>query len=72
MENDGEHISQPQYQHLWRSSNTLLASWLDFYRNYNDPEFIVELNNSRPYLEASQHLQKLELRQAELMKELDE
>lgn len=52
------------YRKLWRSSNALLKSWLDFYRNYNDPSYTLDLNTSVPYLETSARLQELEQRQA--------
>ena len=42
----------------------MLNSWLDFYRNYNNPEFTMDLNNASRYLEVSQRLTELEQRQA--------
>jgi signal transduction histidine kinase len=57
-------VTQLDYQNLWQSSSKLLNRWLDFYRNYNDPQFVLDPNNSTPYLETSQHLRELERRQA--------
>ena len=56
--------TREQYQNLWQSSNNLLNRWLDFYRNYNDPAFQFDLNNSTPYREVSRGLKELEQRQA--------
>jgi signal transduction histidine kinase len=57
-------ITQLNYQKLWQSGSVLLAGWLEFYRNYNDPEFKADVDNPLPYLEASQRLKELEQRQA--------
>jgi signal transduction histidine kinase len=57
-------VTQLHYQKLLDSSEFLLAGWLEFYRNYNDPEFKVDLNNSAPYNDTSARLLELEQRQA--------
>ncbi|MBA6413761.1 HAMP domain-containing histidine kinase [Parahaliea sp. F7430] len=57
-------VTQHHYQKLWQSSNALLDDWLAFYRNYNDLEFKVDIDDPIPFLEANQRLKELEQRQA--------
>ena len=57
-------VTELQYQRLWQSGGELLDGWLAFYRNYNDPEFNLDVEDPLPYLEASQRLKELEQRQA--------
>jgi signal transduction histidine kinase len=56
--------TQMHYEKLWLSSSKLLDNWLGFYRNYNNPEFSLDLNNSQPYFDTRQRLLELEQRQA--------
>jgi len=57
-------VTQMDYQKLQKSSIVLLAGWLAFYRNYNDPTFKADMDDPLPYLETSQRLKELEQRQA--------
>ena len=57
-------VTQLHYQKLQDSGIALVAGWLAFYRNYNDPEFQADMDDPLPYLETSQHLKELEQRQA--------
>jgi signal transduction histidine kinase len=57
-------VTELNYELLWESSSNLLKSWLKFYRAYNKPDFEMDMNNSLPFLEASQRLKALEQRQA--------
>jgi signal transduction histidine kinase len=57
-------ITRMDYQKLSHSSIVLLAGWLAFYRNYNDPNYQADMNDPLPYLETSQRLKELEQRQA--------
>jgi len=57
-------VTELNYELLWKSSSHLLKLWLNFYRNYNNPEFNMDINDSLPFLEASQRLKELEERQA--------
>jgi signal transduction histidine kinase len=57
-------ITQLHYQRLWQSGTALLEGWLEFYRNYNDPQFKADVDDPLPYLEASQRLKELEQQQA--------
>ena len=57
-------VTALQYQRLWQSGGDLLDSWLAFYRNYNNPEFVLDVEDPLPYLEAIQRLKELEQRQA--------
>jgi signal transduction histidine kinase len=57
-------ITQLHYQKLWQSGTALLEGWLEFYRNYNDPEYKADVDDPLPYLEASQRLKELEQQQA--------
>lgn len=59
-------VTQPNYQQLWQSSSKLLNNWLEFYRNYNDPNFEIDVSDPGPYGETSNHLQELEQRQASI------
>jgi signal transduction histidine kinase len=52
------------YDQLRSSASALLDRWLSFYRNYNDPQFSLDVADPVPYLEASERLKELELRQA--------
>ncbi len=57
-------VTELNYEQLWESSSHLLKRWLNFYRNYNNPEFEMDMNDPLPFLEASQRLKELEQRQA--------
>ncbi len=57
-------VTELNYELLWQSSSHLLKRWLNFYRNYNNPEFDMDMNDPLPFLEASQRLKELEQRQA--------
>jgi signal transduction histidine kinase len=57
-------VMQLHYEQLWESSNTLLTDWLEFYRNYNNPDMHKDMDNPLLFLETSQKLQELEQRQA--------
>ena len=57
-------VTQAHYQKLSTSSNKLLEGWLEFYRNYNDDEFEIDVNDPLPFMEAQQRLQELEQRQS--------
>jgi signal transduction histidine kinase len=56
-------VTELNYEMLWESSSHLLKRWLNFYRNYNNPEFQLDMNDPLPFLEASQRLKELEERQ---------
>jgi signal transduction histidine kinase len=56
--------TERNYELLWESSSHLLKRWLNFYRNYNNPKFDMDMNDPLPFLEASQRLKELEQRQA--------
>jgi signal transduction histidine kinase len=51
------------YEMLWESSSYLLKLWLKFYRNYNNPNYTVDVNDPLPFLETSERLNELEERQ---------
>ncbi len=57
-------VTEQNYELLWQSSSHLLKRWLNFYRNYNNPEFDMDMNDPLPFLDASQRLKELEQRQA--------
>ena len=57
-------VTELQYQRLWQAGGELLDGWLAFYRNYNDPEFDLDVEDPLPYLETSQRPKELEQRQA--------
>ena len=57
-------VTRAHYQKLWQSSIVLLEGWLAFYRNYNDLDYKVDMEDPLPYLETSQRLKELEQRQA--------
>jgi signal transduction histidine kinase len=57
-------ITQLHYDKLWQSGTALLEGWLEFYQNYNDPDFKEDVDDPLPYLEASQRLKELEQQQA--------
>jgi signal transduction histidine kinase len=57
-------VTELNYEQLWESSSHLLKRWLNFYRNYNNPNFELDMNDPLPFLEASQRLKELEQRQA--------
>jgi len=59
-----QNVTQLEYQRLWQTSTALLDQWLAFYRNYNNPDYLSEVDDPAPYLEASQRLKELEQRQA--------
>jgi signal transduction histidine kinase len=52
------------YDKLWDSSERLLERWLNFYRNYNDPDFSLDLDDTIPYIQTAERLRELEQRQA--------
>jgi len=49
-------VTQLHYQKLWQASESLLEGWLEFYNNYNNPDFKVDMQDPLPYLAASQRL----------------
>ncbi len=55
--------TQQQYDQLWQSGKTLLDGWRGFYRNYNDPEVVVDISDPFPFFETSERLKVLEQRQ---------
>jgi len=57
-------VTELNYELLWDSSSHLLKRWLQFYRNYNNPEFEMDMNDPLSFLEVSQRLKELEQRQA--------
>ena len=57
-------VTQLHYDRLSESSTKLLGDWYEFYENYNDSQFNVDMEDPLPYLEASQRLKELEQRQA--------
>ncbi|MEQ9464886.1 MAG: HAMP domain-containing sensor histidine kinase [Haliea sp.] len=57
-------VTRPQYQRLQEASDYLLASWLEFYRRYNDPAFSDDMDDPLPFVETLEHLRQLEQRQA--------
>jgi len=58
-----QNVAELNYDQLWESSSHLLKRWLSFYRNYNDPKFEMDMNDSLSFLQTSQHLKELEQRQ---------
>ncbi len=57
-------VTRLHYDKLWQSGTALLEGWLEFYRNYNDPEYKADVDDPLPYLEARERLGELEQRQA--------
>ena len=57
-------VTELDYEILWDKSSQLLKRWLTFYRNYNDPDFQMDMSDPLPFLAASQRLKELEQRQA--------
>lgn len=57
-------VTELHYEQLWESSSSLLEGWLAFYRNYNDAEFDMDIEDPLPFLDASTRLKELEQRQA--------
>tara|TARA_R110002049_G_scaffold179847_1_gene346835 strand:- start:3487 stop:4998 length:1512 start_codon:yes stop_codon:yes gene_type:complete len=57
-------VTELDFERLWDKSSQMLKRWLTFYRNYNDPEFQMDMNDPLPFLEVSQKLKELEQRQA--------
>ncbi|QIB66868.1 sensor histidine kinase [Kineobactrum salinum] len=57
-------VTQAQFQRLWDASEFLLASWLEFYQNYNDPDYESDVDDPLPYVETLEHLRQLEQRQS--------
>lgn len=57
-------VTRPQYQRLQQASEYLLASWLKFYRKYNDPAFRDDMDDPLPFVETLENLRQLEQRQA--------
>jgi signal transduction histidine kinase len=56
-------VTELDFERLWDKSSQMLKRWLTFYRNYNDPEFQMDVNDPLPFLEVSQKLKELEQRQ---------
>ena len=57
-------ITELHYEQLYDASNRLLASWLDFFRNYNNVDASMNVDDPAPFQETKQRLQELEQRQA--------
>ncbi|MEL7045041.1 MAG: histidine kinase dimerization/phospho-acceptor domain-containing protein, partial [Pseudomonadota bacterium] len=57
-------VTAVQFERLRASSERLLQSWENFYRQYNDSQWVSEVDDPIPYLEASQRLKELEQRQS--------
>ncbi len=57
-------VTRLQYDNLWQSGSDLLQGWLEYYRNYNDPEYRADIEDPLPYLETSQRLKELEQQKA--------
>ena len=57
-------VTELNFELLRESSSRLLKRWLQFYRNYNDPEVEMDMNDPLLFLEVSQRLKELEQRQA--------
>jgi len=57
-------VTELNFELLGESSSHLLKRWLNFYRNYNNPDFQLDMNDPLPFLDASQRLKELEQRQA--------
>jgi signal transduction histidine kinase len=57
-------VTQMDYQKLYVISERLLNGWLEFYQNYNDPEYKIEISSAMDYVETSKRLEELEQRQA--------
>ncbi|MCB1690035.1 MAG: HAMP domain-containing histidine kinase [Halioglobus sp.] len=57
-------VTELDFEILWDKSSQLLKRWLTFYRNYNDPDFHIDMNDPLPFLGVSQQLKELEQRQA--------
>jgi signal transduction histidine kinase len=57
-------VTELHYERLWDSSSRLLEGWLEFYRNYNDLDFVMDVEDPLPFQEASDRLRDLEQRQA--------
>jgi signal transduction histidine kinase len=67
-----EGVTKLNYDLLWESSSLLLKRWLNFYRNYNNPNFDLDMNDPLPFLEASERLTDLERQQAFIAVQLEE
>lgn len=57
-------VTELDFELLWDKSSQLLKRWLTFYRNYNNPNFQMDMNDPLPFLGVSQQLKELEQRQA--------
>jgi signal transduction histidine kinase len=57
-------VTQLQYLKLSQSSARLLQKWLDFYRNYNDEGFTIDVADSLLFTQAQEDLEELEQQQA--------
>jgi signal transduction histidine kinase len=57
-------VTALQYERLEESTESLLADWNAFYRNYNDRRWESAVDDPLPFLEASQRLMELEQRQS--------
>ncbi|CAA0123347.1 Non-motile and phage-resistance protein [Halioglobus japonicus] len=57
-------VTELDFERLWDKSSQMLKRWLTFYRNYNDPDFQMDMNDPLPFLAVSERLKELEQRQA--------
>ncbi len=57
-------VTELHYEQLQQSSGDLLSGWLEFYRDYNEPELQMNMDDPLPFLETSERLKELEQRQA--------
>ncbi|MEM9759281.1 MAG: HAMP domain-containing sensor histidine kinase [Pseudomonadota bacterium] len=57
-------VTAVQFERLRASSESLLQSWENFYRQYNDTEWVSDVDYPIPYVEATQRLKELEQRQS--------
>jgi signal transduction histidine kinase len=57
-------VTRMDYQKLWVISEKLLNGWLEFYNNYNDPDYKIVISSAMDYVETSRRLEELEQRQA--------
>jgi len=64
-----QEATQTHFQKLSESSGMLLKSWLEFYRNFNDDNFEIDVNDSQPFIKAQRHLRDLEQRQTAIATE---
>lgn len=57
-------VTRLHFDRLQESSDALLDQWKGFYQGYNNPDYQSDVDDPVPYLKASEHLKKLEQRQA--------